>query len=127
MPNFSCGAILRDLLEEIIMGIEKEAQPRAEFVNLKAASACPFDVLDSVIKREGQFLQGRRSCFANVISADRNGVESGRELRAEFECIHYQPHRWRGRIDVLLLRDVFLQDIVLNCAGNLFPVSALLL
>ena len=61
-----------------------------------------------------------------MVSANGNGVELGREFCAEFKGINYQAHRRRGRVDVFLLRDVFLQDVILERAGNFFPVGALL-
>ena len=53
-------------------------------------------------------------------------LKRGRELRAELEGVDDQPHRRRRRIDVFLLRDVFLENVVLNRAGNFLPVGALL-
>jgi len=44
----------------------------------------------------------------------------------ELESINHQPHRRFGRIDVFLLRDVFLQDVVLQGTGDFLPVRALL-
>ncbi len=54
------------------------------------------------------------------------GLNFGVLPRAKLDRIDHQPHRRLGRIDVFLLRDVFLQDVVLQRAGELFPVSALL-
>src|SRR5208283_964369 len=53
-------------------------------------------------------------------------VEAGREFRAELEGIDDQAHARSGRIDVFLLRDVLLEDVVLNGAGNFLPVGTLL-
>src|SRR5439155_561096 len=64
--------------------------------------------------------------FADVIAADGNGVEAGSKARAEFKSIDHQAHGRRRRIDVFLLRDVFLEDVVLNGAGNFLPIGALL-
>ena len=61
-----------------------------------------------------------------MIPADRNGVEFGRVLDAEFERVNHQAHRGFRRIDVFLLRDVLFQDVVLKRAGDFLPVRALL-
>src|SRR5262250_628593 len=58
----------------------------------------------------------------NVNASSCSGVDPGRELRSELEGVDHQPHRWRRRIDVLLLCNVFLQDVVLNRTGNLLPI-----
>ena len=127
IPNLAGRAVFGDLLEEIIVRVEEEAEARTELVHIEAAPARPLDVLDAVIQSERQFLQRGRAGLANVVSADGNRVEAGREFRAELESVDHQPHRRRRRIDVFLLRDVFLENVVLNRAGNLFPVRALLL
>src|SRR2546430_6977639 len=33
------------------------------------------NILESVAQREGQFLNRRRACLADVVAADRNGVD----------------------------------------------------
>ena len=54
------------------------------------------------------------------------GLNFGSVLDAEFEGVDHQPHRRLRRIDVFLLRDVFLEDVVLQRAGEFLPVGALL-
>ena len=61
-----------------------------------------------------------------MITADRNGVELWRVFDAELKSVDHQAHGRLGRIDVFLLRDVFLQDVILQRAGNFLPVRALL-
>ena len=127
IPDFARGAVLGNLLEEIVVRVEEEAEARAELVDIEPAAPRPLHVLDAVVDGECQLLQRGRAGLANVIAADGNGVEARRELGAELEGVDHQPHRRRRRIDVFLLRDVFLQDVVLDGAGNLLPVRALLL
>src|SRR5579883_3378397 len=74
VPDLSRGAIFRNLLEQIVMGIEEERKPRREIVNIEAAAKRPFDIFDSIVEREREFLQRRRSRFTDVISADGNRV-----------------------------------------------------
>src|SRR5208283_3300212 len=104
---------------------EEKTETRSEVVDVEAAPSRPLDIFDAIVDGKGQFLQRRRSRFANVITGNGNSVESRRELRSEFEGVNHQPHRGRGRVDVFLLRDVFLENIVLNRAGDLLPVRAL--
>ena len=125
-PNLPGGAVLGDLFEKIVVRVEEEAQARTELVHVEAAAPRPFDIFDTVVEREREFLQGGRAGLANVISADGNGVEARRELRSELKRVDHQAHRRRRRIDVFLLRDVFLENVVLNRAGNFLPVCALL-
>ena len=81
----------------------------------------------AVAERERQFLRRRRSGFADVIAADRNRIEARRMLRGELDRIRHQPHRRTRRKDVFLLRDVFLENVVLQGARELRPIDALLL
>ena len=125
-PDLARSAVFGDLLEKVVMGVEEEAEARAEFVDVETATARPLDVLDSIVEREGQLLQRGGTGFADVVSADGDGVEARGVAGTELEGVHDQAHRRLGRIDVLLLRNVFLQDVILDGAGDFFPVSALL-
>src|SRR4029077_2388730 len=116
-----------DLFEEIVVGIEEETKAGAELVDLQATAERPFDVLHAVVHRESQFLERGGTRRANVVAADRDRIKAGSKLRAELEGVDYQAHARRRRIDVLLLGDVFLQNIVLDRARYLLPVRALLL
>src|SRR5215471_18002430 len=80
VPDLARSAVLGDLLEEIVMRVEEEAEAWAE-------------LFDTVIQRECQFLQRGRSGLADVVSADRNRVEAGSKFRAELEGVDHQPHR----------------------------------
>ena len=126
-PNLASRAVFGNLLKEIVVRVEEKAESRTEIVHFESAPPSPLHILHSVVQRERQFLQCRRSGLANVISADGNGVEARRELGAKLEGIDYQPHRRRRRIDIFLLRDVLLENVVLNRPRNLVPVCPLLL
>ena len=41
IPDLARGAVLGDLLEEVVMGIEEEAEARAEVVDIESAAAAP--------------------------------------------------------------------------------------
>src|SRR5208283_3642761 len=77
-------------------------------------------------KGEGEFLDGGGACFADVVAADGDDIEFGCVLHAELEGVDHQAHGGFGRVDVFLLRDVFLEDVVLQRAGDFLPVGALL-
>src|SRR5260370_5390891 len=126
MLDAADSTILGYYYEEIVMSVEEKRKLRDKLVHFEAAAHSQLDVLEAVAQGEGQFLDGGRAGFADVIAADGNGVELGRVLYAELEGVNYQAHRGFRRVDVFLLRNVFLEDVVLERAGNRFPVSALL-
>ena len=125
MPDAASGAVLGDFFEEIVVRVEEERELRNESVDVHAATHAPFNVLEAIAQSEGQFLNGGRAGFANVIAADGDGIEFGSVFYAEFESVDDQAHGRFGRVDVFLLRDVFLEDVVLQSAGEFFPVGAL--
>src|SRR5262249_15732120 len=116
-PDFARRAILRDLLEEVAVRVEEEAEPRRELVDIEAALQRPVHGLVAAGQRERQLLHGRWPGFADMIAADRYGVELQRMTSAVFDRVRDQPHRGLRREDVLLLRDVLLQDVVLQRAA----------
>ena len=126
VPDFPGGAVLGDLFEEIVVRVEEEREPRRKLVDVQARAPGPLDVLDAVVQRERQLLQRRRARFANVISADRNRVPLRHVLRAELERVDDELHRGPRRENVRLLRDVFLENVVLDRSAKLLPRHALL-
>ena len=117
VPDLACRAIFRNLFEEIIVCIEEEGKPRPEFIDIESAPQRPFHVLDTVINGECQLLQRGRARLANVVAGNGNRVPARRELRAKLKGIDDQPHAGRRGKNVFLLRDVFLQDVVLDGAA----------
>src|SRR6185437_10393587 len=112
-PDLAGRPVFGNFFEKIVVGIKEETEPRPEVIHVETAALRPLYVLDAVVQRESQFLQGGRAGLANVVSADRDGVEPGRKPGTKLEGIHHQAHRRRGWIDIFLLRDVLLQDVVL--------------
>ena len=49
IPDLARGAILGDLLEEVVVRVEEEAQARTKLIHIQSAVARPFHVLDAVI------------------------------------------------------------------------------
>src|SRR5437667_3712857 len=113
-PDATRRAIFRELLEEIVMGVEEKRKAWREVVDFQTAVDAPADVLHPVREGEREFLRRGRARLADVIPADRNRVPFGNVLRAEFERLHDDPPRRLRRIDPLLLGLVLLQDVVLN-------------
>src|SRR5213594_1387958 len=70
VPDFSGGTIFSDLLEEIVMRVEKERKARRKIVQLETGAAGPLDVLDAVVQGKGKLLQGGGAGFTDVIAAD---------------------------------------------------------
>ena len=117
-PEPARGAVLRDLLEQVVVRVEEKRKPRREFVHGQARGDRGVDVGDGVGQREGHFLRGGRASLANVIAGNGDGVPGGQFGAAPGEKIGDDAHRRARRIDVGAARDVFLQDIVLHRAGK---------
>src|SRR2546430_3558677 len=65
----------------------------------------PYTTLFRSAQGKSQFLNRRGACLADVVAADRNGVELGSVFDAEFKGVDDQPHGRLGRVDVFLLRE----------------------
>src|SRR5260221_2380547 len=112
-PNTTRSAIFCDLFEEIIMCVEEEGETRREFIHVHAACDAPSHIFESICERKGQFLRGCRARFTDVISTDGDRVPLRNFLRAELHRVDDQSHRRLGWEDKFLLRDEFLEDVVL--------------
>src|SRR5215471_8279418 len=89
VPNAAGSAVLGDLLKEIVMRVEEKGKLRRELIDIQPSAHAPFNVFQSVAQRECQLLDGGRSCLANVIAADGNGVELRRVFDAELERVNH--------------------------------------
>ena len=85
-----------------------------------------MDVGDAVGKREGDFLNGGRAGFADVIAGDGDGVPLGEIVAAPGEDVGDDAHGGADGINVGAAGDVFLEDVVLYGAGNFCEIGALL-
>ena len=126
LPDAARGAIFGDFFKKIVVRIEKERKARREIVHCQAPPDAPLDVFDAVTQRERELLNGRGAGLADMITADGDGIEPRRMACPKLERVNHQPQRRLGRIDVLLLRDVFLEDIVLKRPRQQLPIRALL-
>ena len=123
-PDAPGGPVLGDLLEEVTVGVEEEAEPRREVVDRESRRPGRLDVSEPVGQGEGKLLRGGRTCLANVVAGDRDRVPARQLCRAEAHHVGDQPHRRARREDVLLLRLVLLEDVVLDGAREGRPVDA---
>ena len=119
--------VLRDLLEEVEMGVEEEREPRRELVDVHPARDRPLDIGEAVRERERELLRRRRAGLADVVAGDRDRVPLGHLRRAPLHHVRDEPHRRLGREDVLLLRDVLLEDVRLDRPAQRRRRDALLL
>ncbi len=125
-PDAACRAVLADLLEKIAVRVEEERQAWREGIDVQAPLHGGFDVSEAVGQRERELLHRGRSSLANVITADRNRMEAGHVVRRMLDRVDDETHGRLGRVEIFLLRDVFLEDVVLNRAAQLRRVGALL-
>ena len=68
-PDPARRAVLGDLLEEVDVRVEEEAQARREVVDVHPARDLLLDVGQAVLERERELLRGRRARLADVVAA----------------------------------------------------------
>ena len=85
-PEHAGRPVLGDLLEQVVVGVEEEAQPRGEVVDSHAAGQALVDVVEAVGQGEGQLLHGGRAGLADVVAADltpgSTAARAGRRTRS---------------------------------------------
>jgi len=79
-PEPSRRAVLRDLLQQIIVRIKEKRKLRRKFIHAEPGVECRLNVSDAIGKRERNFLDGGRAGFADVIAGNRNGIPLGEVL-----------------------------------------------
>ena len=126
-PEPARRAELRDLLEEVVVRVEEEGEPRAEVVGRQPRVDRGLRVGDPVREREGELLRSRRARLADVVPRDRDRVPARHPLGRVREEIRRDPHRRPRREDVVPAGDVLLEDVVLHRPAELRRLDALLL
>ena len=126
-PDAARGAVLGDLLEEVDLRVEEEAQARREVVDVDAARHLLLDVGEAVLERERELLRGGRPGLADVVAGDRDRVPARHVARAPLHHVAEQAHRRVDREAPLLLGDVLLEDVGLDRAAELVGRDAVLL
>ena len=84
-----------------------------------------LDVGDAVGEREGDFLDGGRAGFADVIAGDGDGIPLGEIVAAPGENVGDDAHGGTDGINVGAASDVFLENVVLHGAGKFCEIGAL--
>ena len=125
-PDPARGAELGDLLEEIVVHVPEEAEPRREVVDLHPALEAALDVAEAVGQREGELLHRRRARLADVVAGDAHRIPVGIVLGAVLDRVDDELKGGEHRKEPLLLRDVFLENVVLKSAAHFLFGHALL-
>ena len=126
-PDPARRAQLGDLLEEVDLGVEEEAQARREVVDVEAARDRLLDIGQAVLERERELLRRGRARLADVVARDRDRMPARHRARAPLDHVAEQPHRRIDRETPLLLGDVLLQDVGLDRAAEPIRRHAVLL
>ena len=109
---------LRHLHEEVHADAEEERQARRELVDLDAGGQRRPNVLHAVRQGEGHFLDQIGARLLHVIAGYGDGVEARHVLRSVADDVGDDAHALLGRIDVGVAHHEFLQNVVLNGAGQ---------
>ena len=117
-PETPGRAILSDFFQQVAVRVEEKRELRSEVVDVESGVESRMDICDGVGEREGNFLDGGRASFANVIAGDGDGIPLREFRAAPGENVGDDAHRGADRIDVGAARDVFLKDVVLHGAGE---------
>ena len=127
MPQIPSSAQHGDFHEKVHAHPKEKRKPRSEIINLQAAVDGGADILLAVGQRKSRLEHRIRARFHDVIAADRNGVVARHVFRAVGDDVGNDPHGGPRRIDVGVARQKFLEDVILNGAGELLLRYALLL
>ena len=120
-------AQLGDLLEEVDVGVEEEAQSGGERVDRQPCLEGQFDVGEAVGQGERQLFSGGGARFADVVAGDRDRVPTRHLRGGERDRVAHESHRLTWWEHELLLGLVLLQDVVLQRAAEPSAVHAGLL
>ena len=96
----------------------------SEVVDRKAPFDSQLYVGETVSQRECDLLRSRRTSFANVVSADADGVIVRHIAVRPLEQVADEAQVWSWREQPLLLRDVLLEDVGLQRPGELRHIDA---
>ena len=124
-PDAAGGAELRDLLEEVEVGVEEEGQAGRELLDVQPAGQAQLDVGEAVGQRVGELLRGGRAGLADVVAGDADRLVGRDVLGAVLHEVADEAQVRLGREQPLLLRDVLLEDVGLQGAVELAEVDAL--
>ena len=123
-PQPARGAELGDLLEEIEVGVEEEAETRRELVDVEARSRAQLHVGEPVAEGEGKLLRGGRTGLSDVVPRHRDRMPARHLGRTERHRVANEPQGRPWREHELLLRLVLLEDVVLERSSQSTPIGA---
>ena len=115
-PDAAGGAELGDLLEEVVVHVPEEREPRREPIHVELPGDPVLHVAEAVGEGEGQLLRRRGARLPDVVARDADRVPVGRVLRGPLEQVDDDLERGLRREDPGVLRHVLLEDVVLDGA-----------
>ena len=126
-PEAPDRAVLGDLFEEVVVGVEDPADAGGEFVDREAAFKGRVHIGTGVGEAEADLLGGRAARIADVVSAHADRVPLGHVFRAIDHDVGGEADARAGGIDVGAPRDILLEHVVLDRAVELVRGNTLLL
>ena len=126
-PQHAGGAHFGHFHEVVLALGPEEGEARGEGVNVNAGLDPGAHVFQAVRKRVRHFQVRRGAGFLHVVAGDGNGVEFGHVLGGELKDVRNDFHGGIRRIDVGVAHHVFLENVVLDRAGELVQRAALFL
>ena len=121
-PEPSRGPKLGDLHEIVHADTPKEGDARRELVDLQARLQAGPNVLQPIGQRVTQFDVGRRARFLHVVAGHADAVEARHFACRVGKDVAHDAHGWLRRVNVGVAHHVFLQNVILDGAGQL-PVG----
>ena len=118
-PESARGSEFGDLLEKVIVDVEKETESAGELIHIEPALDRRLHVGEAISERERDFLNSRASGFSDMVARYGDRVPVRNLAGAIVENVGDDSHRCFGRINVGAASDVFLEQIILNCASEL--------
>lgn len=126
-PQHAGGAHFSHFHEVILALGPEEGKTRREGVNVNARLDPGADIFQAVRKGVGHFQVRRRAGLLHVVAGDGNGVELGHVLGGELKDVRNNPHGGIRRVNVGVAHHVFLENVILDRAGELVQRAALFL
>ena len=86
-PYTAGGSKLGHFLKEIVVTIEKEAQPGSELIDIQSTVHAQFNIGQSVSKSKGQFLNRGGSRLPNMVTTYTDGIPQRKMPCSKFKRI----------------------------------------
>src|SRR5215468_1979859 len=123
-PHPAGGAILGHFLQKIVMSVEEERESRGKAVDIQARLNRRLDIGYGIAEGKRYLLDGGGTSFTHVVAGDRNRIPLRHLLAAKRTHVGDDSQCICGRIDVGSARDVFLENVILDCAAELVDVCS---